>query len=127
VVLDGAHNVAGARALRRSLEEEFGESLRTLVVGLLREKDPAEMLQALGIEELDGVLVCCRAPSPRALLPSQIAEAARIVGFPTERIEVVDHVADAVGAALVATPAEGQIVVTGSLYVVGAARAVLVD
>jgi dihydrofolate synthase/folylpolyglutamate synthase len=127
VVLDGAHNVAGARALRGSLEEEFGESLRTLVVGFLREKDPAEMLQALGIEELEGVLVCCRAPSPRALLPSEIAEAARVAGFPTERIEVVDRVADAVGAALVATPADGQIVVTGSLYVVGAARDVLVD
>ena len=127
VVLDGAHNVAGALALQRSLEEEFGEGLRTLVVGLLREKNPAEMLHALGVEALDGVLVCCRPPSPRALLPTEVATAARELGVPAERIEVVDGVADAVGAALLATPPDGQIVVTGSLYVVGAARGVLVD
>ncbi len=41
VLLDGAHNVAGAEALLRALDEEFSEGVRTLVVGLLREKDPA--------------------------------------------------------------------------------------
>ena len=41
-------------------------------------------------------------------------------------MEVADRVAEAVSAALLATPEEGQIVVTGSLYVVGAARTVLV-
>ena len=51
VVLDGAHNVAGAEALRRSLDEEFGAvEARTLVVGFLREKDPVEMLAALGVD-----------------------------------------------------------------------------
>ncbi len=44
VLLDGAHNVAGAEALRRALAEEFAPASRTLVVGLLREKDPRDML-----------------------------------------------------------------------------------
>ena len=48
VLLDGAHNVAGAEALRVALAEEFPAGPRTFVVGLLREKDPAEMLDALG-------------------------------------------------------------------------------
>ena len=48
VLLDGAHNVAGAEALRAALAEEFAPAPRTLVVGLLREKDPIEMLTALG-------------------------------------------------------------------------------
>jgi dihydrofolate synthase / folylpolyglutamate synthase len=127
VLLDGAHNVAGAQALRVALDEEWSIGPRTLVVGLLREKEPHEMLAALGIEELEGMLVCCRPPSPRALESSIVAKAAIDLGLPVERIEVVDRVEDAVSTALLATPPDGQIVITGSLYVVGAARSVLVS
>lgn len=126
VLLDGAHNVAGAEALRRALDEEFSEGPRTLVVGMLREKEPHEMLAALGVDELEGLLICCRPPTPRALETSFIVKAAIDLGMPEERIEVVDRVEDAVSTALLATPNDGQIVVTGSLYAVGAARAVLV-
>jgi len=127
VLLDGAHNVAGAQALRAALAEEWGDGLRTLVVGLLREKEPHEMLSALGLEDLEGFLVCCRPPSPRALDPAFVAKAAVDLGLPEERIEVVDRVEDAVSTALLLTPEEGQIVITGSLYVVGVARSVLVS
>jgi dihydrofolate synthase/folylpolyglutamate synthase len=127
VLLDGAHNVAGAQALRVALEEEFSGGPRTLIVGLLREKEPHEMLAALGVDGLDGLLVCCRPPSPRALEASFVAKAAADLGLPEERIEVVERVEDAVSTALLATPPDGQIVITGSLYVVGAARSVLVS
>jgi dihydrofolate synthase / folylpolyglutamate synthase len=131
ILLDGAHNVAGAQALRRALDEEFGGPPDTFVLGLLREKDPRDMLVALGVDELvraeRGVaLVCCRPPSPRALDPKQIAKAAMDLGVAEDRVEVVESVPDAVGAALLATGEDGRIVVTGSLYVVGAARSALV-
>ena len=58
---------------------------------------------------------------------SFIAKAALDLGLAEERIEVVERVEDAVSTALLATPADGQIVITGSLYVVGAARSVLVS
>lgn len=125
VVLDGAHNVAGAAALRASLAEEFSTGARTLVVGMLREKEPHDMLAALGLDEA-ATLVCCRPPSPRALPPEAVAAAARDLGFPPERIEVADAVATGVSTALLATPDDGQIVITGSLYTVGAARSILV-
>ncbi len=126
VLLDGAHNIAGAHALRAALDEEFGDGARTLVVGFLREREPREMLEALGVRELEGTLVCCRPPSPRALLPSFVAQAAYDLGLPPEGVEVVDDVPQAVSAALLATSPDGQIVITGSLYTVGAARSVLV-
>jgi len=125
-LLDGAHNVAGAEALRRALDEEFSEGPRTLVVGMLREKDPREMLAALGVGELEGILICCRPPTPRAMETSFIVKAAIDLGLSEDRIEVEDRVDDAVSTALLATPTDGQIVITGSLYVVGAARSVLV-
>ncbi|MDQ1379685.1 MAG: hypothetical protein QOJ71_404, partial [Actinomycetota bacterium] len=58
---------------------------------------------------------------------SFIVKAAIELGLPENRIEVADRVEDAVGTALLLTPADGQIVITGSLYVVGAARSVLVS
>ena len=127
MLLDGAHNVAGATALRAALDEEFDEGPRTFVVGMLREKEPHEMLAALGVDTLEGLLICCQPPTPRALEPSFIAKAAVDLGVAEERIEVVDRVEDAVSTALLRDPADGQIVITGSLYVVGAARSVLVS
>jgi dihydrofolate synthase/folylpolyglutamate synthase len=124
-LLDGAHNVAGAEALRRALAEEFDEGPRSMVVGLLREKEPHEMLAALDVASIAGVLIACRPPSPRAQAPTLVAQAAVDLGLPPERVEVVDDIGEALAAALLATPPDGQIVVTGSLYTVGAARSVL--
>jgi dihydrofolate synthase/folylpolyglutamate synthase len=125
VLLDGAHNVAGARALQAALTEEFPASPRTLVIGLLREKEPHEMLEALGVATA-ARLVCCRPPSPRALEPEALAAAARDLGVDPARIETVELVAEAVARALALAEPEDQIIVTGSLYTVGAARAALV-
>jgi dihydrofolate synthase/folylpolyglutamate synthase len=126
VLLDGAHNVVGAGALRAALAEEFAEAPRIFVVGLLREKEPHEMLEALGAATAEHI-VCCRPPSPRALAPEAVAAAARDLGVEPERIETVDLVAQAVARALAIATPEDQIIVTGSLYAVGAARAVLVN
>ncbi|MGQ0804119.1 MAG: bifunctional folylpolyglutamate synthase/dihydrofolate synthase [Actinomycetota bacterium] len=125
VLLDGAHNVVGAAALRTALAEEFVAAPRIFVVGLLREKEPHEMLEALGAATAAHI-VCCRPPSPRALDPELVAAAARDLGVEPERIEIVDLVAQAVARALAIATPEDQVVVTGSLYTVGAARAVLV-
>ncbi len=124
VLLDGAHNAAGAAALRTALTDEFAAQPRTLVVGLLREKDPAEMLAAFDVLAADR-LVCTRPPTPRALEPLQVAEAAIAFGFDEDAIDVTPDVDTAVARARDVTPADGQIVVTGSLYVVGAARTAL--
>jgi dihydrofolate synthase/folylpolyglutamate synthase len=124
VLLDGAHNVAGARALRGALAEGFPSSPRILVVGFLREKDPSEMLAALGAADAARV-VCARPPSPRGLDPADVAEAAAELGVERDRVEVVDTVPEAVGLAVSGAGPDEQVVVTGSLYVVGAARSVL--
>ena len=125
VLLDGAHNVAGAHALQAALTEEFPESPRTLVIGLLREKEPHEMLEALDAKHADRLL-CCRPPSPRALDAAVVAAAGADVGVDPARIETFDTVDDAVARARAVTDDDAQIVVTGSLYTVGAARHALV-
>jgi dihydrofolate synthase/folylpolyglutamate synthase len=71
------------------------------------------------------VLICCAPPSPRALAPEALAAAARDLGLEDDRIEVVPDVERAVNRALDLANRDDQIIVTGSLYTVGAARAVL--
>ncbi len=123
-ILDGAHNVGGASALLRALGEEFVPAPRTLVVGFLREKDAREMLAALEVAAVER-LVCTRPPSPRAMDPGTVAEAAIDLGLDPDRIDLEPAVDRALARASDVTTADGEIVVTGSLYVVGAARAVL--
>ncbi|MGH9073221.1 MAG: bifunctional folylpolyglutamate synthase/dihydrofolate synthase, partial [Acidimicrobiales bacterium] len=71
-LLDGAHNPAGARAAGATLAEEFAAAGRRVVVmGVLRGRDPAEMLAGLSPAGLAHV-VACRPPSPRALPPAEV-------------------------------------------------------
>jgi len=123
IVLDGAHNVAGAHALARALVDELPVEGETIgVVGMLAGRDPSAMLQAL---QAGGVhtVVACTAPSPRAMPADSIAEAARAVGLVAIAAETVR---EAVSLARARVRESGRIVVTGSLYVVADARAMLV-
>ena len=124
VVLDGAHNVAGVRALRTALAEEFPDSPRALVIGLMREKDATEMLTALDVGSVDR-LVCSTPPTPRGMDAQAVADAAIALGVDPDRIDVQRDIAAAVTHALDVTEAGGQILITGSLYLVGAARAAM--
>jgi dihydrofolate synthase/folylpolyglutamate synthase len=123
IVLDGAHNVAGAEMLARALLDEFPVQNETVaVVGMLAGRDPTAMLQSLVTAGVNTV-VACTAPSPRALPADRIAEAARSVGLVALAAETVG---EALSLARARVPAGGRLVVTGSLYVVADARALLV-
>jgi dihydrofolate synthase/folylpolyglutamate synthase len=87
LVLDGAHNPAGARALAASLETYFGETPITLVIGVLRDKDAAGILRPL-LGRVRRVILTApgsaRAAAPedlRALVPASMpVEVAPTVG-----------------------------------------------
>ncbi len=119
LLLDGAHNVQGMEALGRALDEEFPDA-RSLVavIGLLDGHDPLQLLDALGCERLR-LVIACPAPSPRTVAAELVAAAARRRGI--EAVEV-PSVGQGVEAARADAGPEECILVTGSLYVVGAAR-----
>ncbi len=122
VVLDGAKNVAGARASAAAVSEEFGaERSRVMVVGMLGGKDPVEMLTALDAPKAR-LVVTCPPPSPRAQPAEDVADAVRSLGA---HATVAGSVAEALEVALGQAGPEELVLVTGSLYVVGAARALL--
>jgi dihydrofolate synthase/folylpolyglutamate synthase len=120
VIADGAHNPHGAAAARVTLDEDFaGAAGRILVFGTFKEHDPVGMLEALGAAEAR-LVFACTAPWPRAVPAADIAAAARTMGI--EAVPVDDPVAATRRA--MAEAGDGELVlVTGSLYVVGAVRA----
>jgi dihydrofolate synthase / folylpolyglutamate synthase len=117
VVLDGAHNPAGMRALATALTEEFAYRNRVVVLGILGDKDVEAM-----VGELVGVadhLVLAPAPSSRAADVDRLAAAADAAGLSAEQAE---DVGTALELATGLATGEDAVVVTGSLYTVGAAR-----
>jgi dihydrofolate synthase/folylpolyglutamate synthase len=122
IVLDGAHNVAGAQALASALVAEFARNDDTVaLIGMLQGRDPSAMLEALlpaGVR----TVVACTAPSPRALPAASIAEAARALGL---QALAADTVMDGLTLARARLSTTGTLIVTGSLYVVADAREIL--
>lgn len=124
VVLDGAHNLPGALALGEALGDAFPSARRRWVVGLLREKDPREMLEALGVEADDAVYATAP-PSPRAHDAAVVAEAARALGV--EDLMTVENPVVATQRAIADADPEDLVIVTGSLYLLGPVRGALVS
>jgi dihydrofolate synthase/folylpolyglutamate synthase len=123
VVLDGAKNVAGAQSSSAAVREEFGAArTHILVVGMLSGKSASEMLHALdaGTARL---VVTCPPPSPRAQPAQEVAEVARSMGV---RAVATGSVTEALELALAEAGEDDLVLVTGSLYTVGAARTALV-
>jgi dihydrofolate synthase/folylpolyglutamate synthase len=123
VVLDGAHNVAGARALADALRELHPAGGALSVVGMLQGRDPSAMLEAIAAGGVTTV-VACTAPSPRGIPADAVAEAARALGLVTLAVDTVES---ALVLARARVPEEGMLVVTGSLYVVADARSQLLS
>jgi dihydrofolate synthase / folylpolyglutamate synthase len=122
VLLDGAHNAAGAEVLAKSLAGDFRvDGPVVAVVGFLTGRDPVAMLGSLRSGGVDRV-IACPAPTPRTMPVGDLLAACRRVGLEAEGALSVP---DALERALSYIGEEGLVLVTGSLYVVGEARSVL--
>jgi dihydrofolate synthase/folylpolyglutamate synthase len=114
IILDGAHNPAGARALAQYLKKYYPDRRLWMIFGAMRDKAVDEMGAILF--PLADELILTAADSPRSLPPEELVT---LAGSGRTQSNI--------GAALelVAreTAAEDVIVITGSLFLVGEARA----
>jgi dihydrofolate synthase/folylpolyglutamate synthase len=111
VVLDGAHNPGGARALAASLRASFAGEPATLIAGFSSDKDARAILAALA--PFARRLIATAAAHPRAVPPAQVAALVPAGSAPA-------RVAPSVAAALdlAAGDPTAVTVVAGSLYLV---------
>ena len=142
ILLDGAHNPAGAASLASALEEiaPFMRPGRaTLILAIMADKDVDGVIAALAESALlRGARVICTSPGGARPMPADRLSA-RWEALVGTAAETVSEPAAALDAALAARGGAGRVagdspedlggpvVVAGSLYLVGAARAILVS
>ena len=121
ILFDGAHNPAAARALRHYLDE-FVDRPITMIFGAMRDKALTEMAGLL-FPVAENVILT-ELDNPRAATVD-ILQAAAPLHFDQSRIHRARLVADAWRIASQITDAHSMIVVTGSLYLIGAVQEIL--
>ena len=123
LLLDGAHNGAGARALRAYMDEFVAEPV-TLVFGAMRDKD----LTGIGAEIFPAArrLVLTEPDNARA---APVGELIRAIPRDADlsTITLAPRARDALIIARAVTPPDGLVCVTGSLYLVGEVKSLIRD
>lgn len=123
VLMDVAHNPAGAWALRSALSHLNPEpGTMTAVFGCLKDKAYPEIAQIL-FPMFESV-VLTEVPSPRTASLDELSKAASATGV---RVQTASSPKEALDQAIAQTPPDGIIVVTGSVYLVGDLRESLLE
>jgi dihydrofolate synthase / folylpolyglutamate synthase len=118
ILLDGAHNGAGAEALRQALHEYFPDAELTLVLGVLQDKNWTQICETLA--PLAAHVFLTSVQSDRAAAPDAL-RAACAKANPAAKVVACPSLADALKQSI----NDPFIVVTGSLYLVGEALELL--
>lgn len=123
LLFDGAHNPAAARTLRDYLDE-FVKSPITMIFGAMKDK-PLQKMASLLFPKANE-LILTEIDNPRAASQQDLMGAVP-AGFDRNKISAASNVSDALKKAREITPDDGLICITGSLYLIGAAQAILND
>ena len=118
LVLDGAHNVAGARMLATALNEYFPGAKPVMILGILRDKDWPVMCETLA--PLAARILLVPVHSERTAEPHGLAEACRKAN---PGVRVIEY--PTLAAALSDTVRDGFVTIAGSLYLIGEAMELL--
>ncbi|HEX2154808.1 MAG TPA: Mur ligase family protein [Acidimicrobiia bacterium] len=122
LMLDGAHNPAGFKALDLSLGEEFPTTRWVLVLGAMGDKDLESM-----VRHVSGRIEAIVATSPegdRALSAAEVAK--RVMPLVDVSVEAVGDPLAAMEVARQKAGSAGAVLVAGSIYLVGALRRALI-
>lgn len=125
VLVDAAHNPAGAIALRDGLQQAFTFTKLVGVIAILKDKDATEMLEIL--EPVLDEVVVSRTTSPRAMRPNDLGEIARGI-FGDHRVAVVEDLPDALDKAAALADeggVGGGVLATGSVITAAEVRMLL--
>ena len=119
LIFDGAHNPAGIKVLRQTVNEYFPGRGLVFVLGILRDKAISEMLTVL-LSPQDKVVVTVPR-SERACPAADLARQIKELGI-NDAVRIEENICDAVALARQWAGTEGIVCVAGSLYLIGAAR-----
>jgi len=128
LLLDVAHNPAGAWTLRAAIAQLPESQPRTLLFSCLRDKDLREMAQILfplfdsssgDVERIKDHIIFAPIDNPRAASIEDLLAVARELDIPAR---AAHDLAAALAEARAITPPNGLVIATGSVYLVGEIR-----
>ena len=118
ILLDGAHNLAGVEVLRAALEKFFPAKKRTLIMGILQDKDWRLICRQMA--PLAGKIIAVPVASERTASPTDLAAECRAT-HPAAEVMTGGSLKEG----LQRSADNDFIVITGSLYLVGEALELL--
>lgn len=121
VILDSAHNVPSALALRDALEHLFPCRRRFFVLAMSQDKDVEGILRVLA--PLMDMVVFTKTSNPRAAEPADLA--VRMAAVAPVASEVQADIQRALDRALALVEPQDLLCVAGSFYLAGTAREIL--
>jgi dihydrofolate synthase/folylpolyglutamate synthase len=121
MLFDGAHNAAGARALRAFLDEFVREPV-TLIFGAMRDKDLTEI--ATTLFPVAAHLILTQVANPRSATLETLSGLVPH-GLDSSRISFAPSANEALSMARAQTEPAGLIFVTGSLYLIGEVQSII--
>jgi dihydrofolate synthase/folylpolyglutamate synthase len=127
ILLDGAHNPDGLRALRASIEQIIPSIDRLYcLVGMLREKSPGEALSAFfsspAVQEKLAAVATITPPTPRACPAAELADILKALPTPLPAVTAYDDTKAALEACLEQMNVNDALLCFGSLYAMGDLR-----
>lgn len=120
VLIDGAHNPAGAEVLAETIKTFFKYKKLVLVIGVLADKDFTEIVSILG--PLADKVVITKPESPRALEPERLRK--EFEKFDCS-VAVEPNIVKAVETGLSMAGQNDMVCFTGSLYLIGKVRSII--
>lgn len=119
IVIDGAHNLAGATVLRKNLDQYFPNSEIVFLLGVLKDKDVSGIVHTLVKPE--NTVIVTQPDSDRAATPAYVAEKIQ-----AKEVELADSIENGVEKALAFAGSNKLLCIAGSLYLIGRVREILV-
>ncbi|MDI3482093.1 MAG: dihydrofolate synthase / folylpolyglutamate synthase [Tepidanaerobacteraceae bacterium] len=126
VLIDGAHNIAGIKMLKKAILKYFPQKRKILVLGILGDKDYRNMIGE--IAPIADEIITTAPDNPRALSAKALAEAVKescaSIDGKKIRVSEKNEIREAVDLALDLASPEDVIVFAGSLYMIGTVRTI---
>jgi len=122
ILLDGAHNVISMRSVCETVARRFAGRRIILIFGVARDKDVPGVLQLA--MPLASEILLTKSDSPRAASPADLLDQCRAMGY--RQAKAFEAPEDALAAARALAGPEDVILITGSFYLAGKLRPLLV-
>lgn len=117
VILDGAHNEAGAQSLQKTLQDHFtGQKIR-MVIGVLADKKADRLIKKFGM--IADTFIATEPDNPRKLSAAELCSQVEATG---KQCSAVPAPEEALRIVLESSKDEDVIVFAGSLYLIGKIR-----